>query len=258
MHSAREIESGPSKRMPDPPYSGATLVSHLVMQLKDLISEQSLSPGDKIPSESAICAHFGISRSTAREALKVLEQEGLVKAIRGHGRFLTTRSAVTVKSPVTEYQSITEMLQSRGFEMTDVVLKAEESTATSEEAQALGISVGDPTIHLVRLRLANGEPAVLCVGTVIREAFPGPLQFRDWRGSVVTMLDMNGYSIRSAAATIKAIELPEDYAHSFSLDGFGPWLLTEEICFTDNMTRVMLALDYHRGDLFSLEVVRNR
>lgn len=235
-----------------------SLVAELTGNLRELIVQLGIKPGEKIPSESSICNTFGVSRSTAREALKVLEQEGILEAVRGQGRFLTGDSVVTVKSPVTEYQSVTEMLQSRGFEITDVVLRVEESQAQGDVAVQLGIAQGDPVIELVRLRLANGEPAVLCVGTIVRSAFPGPLKYRDWRGSVVSMLDANGFAIRSAAATIKAVQLPDEYSETYTLDGLGPWLLTEEVCYLGDMTAVMVALDYHRGDLFSLEVARKR
>ncbi|MFV0427010.1 MAG: GntR family transcriptional regulator [Beutenbergiaceae bacterium] len=238
--------------------AAGSLVADLTGKLRELIAQLGVRPGEKIPSESSICKTFGVSRSTAREALKVLEQEGIVRAVRGDGRYLTGDRVVTVKSPVTEYQSVTEMLESRGFEIADVVLRVQESQAQSEVAMQLGIAQGDPVIELTRLRLANGEPAVLCVATVVRDAFVGPLKFRDWRGSVVSMLDANGFAIRSAAATIKAVELPPEYAENYSLGDRGPWLLTEEVCYLGDMTPVMVALDYHRGDLFSLEVARKR
>lgn len=241
-----------------PATPGLSRVDDLVARLRELITELDIKPGEKIPSESNVCQRFGVSRSTAREALKVLEQDGVVEAVRGQGRFLTRNRSVTVKSSVTEYQSVTEMLRSRGFEITDIVLHVEESTATHDEAERLKIKLNEPTVRLIRLRLANGEPAVLCAATIVRDAFPGNLKYRDWRGSVVKMLDANGLVIRSAAATIRAVSLPQAYVDDYALGGFGPWLLTEEVCYLGDMTPVMVAFDYHRGDLFSLDVARRR
>ena len=67
----------------------------IVDQIKVLIRDGKLKPGDRLPSERDLCQRFGVSRVTVREALRVLEASGLV-AIRvgAHGgAFLTTPSA---------------------------------------------------------------------------------------------------------------------------------------------------------------------
>jgi DNA-binding FadR family transcriptional regulator len=65
-----------------------------VPKMAELVSERlrrqiirgDLSTGDALPSESALMARFGVSRPTLREALRVLESEGLITVRRGaHG-----------------------------------------------------------------------------------------------------------------------------------------------------------------------------
>ncbi len=53
--------------------------SDLVAQeIKRLITEKNLSPGDRLPRESELQAQFQVSKGTIREALKSLEVQGLV------------------------------------------------------------------------------------------------------------------------------------------------------------------------------------
>ncbi|MGP4023201.1 FadR/GntR family transcriptional regulator [Actinomadura sp. 3N407] len=52
-------------------------------QLRELILDGSLAPGDRLPPEGEIGGNFGVSRSTVREALRVLASQGLVKTVRG-------------------------------------------------------------------------------------------------------------------------------------------------------------------------------
>ncbi|GAB2829601.1 FadR/GntR family transcriptional regulator [Actinocorallia aurea] len=52
-------------------------------QLRDLILDGSLAPGDRLPPENEIGGNFGVSRSTVREALRVLTSQGLVRTARG-------------------------------------------------------------------------------------------------------------------------------------------------------------------------------
>lgn len=63
----------------------------LYMQVADKLREQiyqhELSPGDAI-DEMALCERFGISRTPLREALKVLNSEGLIELIPRRGSFV--------------------------------------------------------------------------------------------------------------------------------------------------------------------------
>lgn len=52
-------------------------------EIKRLITEHDLHPGDKLPRENELQAMFGVSKSTMREALKSLEVQGLVKISTG-------------------------------------------------------------------------------------------------------------------------------------------------------------------------------
>lgn len=51
----------------------------IVEQIRLLLKEERLKPGDRLPSERELCVHFGVSRVTVREALRILEAGGLVE-----------------------------------------------------------------------------------------------------------------------------------------------------------------------------------
>ena len=60
-------------------------------QLRDLILSGWLQDGERLPSEDALAGQFGASRSTVREALRLLSSERLVTTVRGvnGGTFVT-------------------------------------------------------------------------------------------------------------------------------------------------------------------------
>ncbi|MDO5625124.1 MAG: FCD domain-containing protein [Pseudomonadota bacterium] len=54
-------------------------------EIKRLITEHDLEPGDRLPRESELQAQFGVSKGTMREALKSLEVQGLLRISTGPG-----------------------------------------------------------------------------------------------------------------------------------------------------------------------------
>lgn len=52
-------------------------------QLRELIVGGSLAPGDRLPVEADLSSGFGVSRSTVREALRLLGSQGLIQTVRG-------------------------------------------------------------------------------------------------------------------------------------------------------------------------------
>lgn len=60
----------------------------IVQNLINLISEQKLVPGDKLPSERALCEMIGVSRPALREALKALQVMNIVTIRQGSGAYV--------------------------------------------------------------------------------------------------------------------------------------------------------------------------
>ncbi|MEU8321177.1 winged helix-turn-helix domain-containing protein [Nonomuraea sp. NPDC048881] len=60
----------------------------IAARLREQIVHGDLGPGAGLPSEAELRRQFGVSRNTVRQALSVLEHEGLVVAEHGRGRFV--------------------------------------------------------------------------------------------------------------------------------------------------------------------------
>jgi DNA-binding FadR family transcriptional regulator len=62
-----------------------TLHEQLAEQLLRLVADQHLTPGDFLPSATAIADDFGVSRPVVREALRTLEARGVIRTENGRG-----------------------------------------------------------------------------------------------------------------------------------------------------------------------------
>ena len=62
------------------PVRPVRLYQRIVEQVEDALARGELKPGQRLPSERDLVAQFGASRSTVREALRVLESNGVVQS----------------------------------------------------------------------------------------------------------------------------------------------------------------------------------
>jgi GntR family transcriptional repressor for pyruvate dehydrogenase complex len=96
------------------PVARETTTSRLAEALRTLIAEQ-LEPGDKLPSERALCQMYGVGRTTLREALRILQSQELVSVQAGRGAYVTAPREGTPFSQWPELLETTveELLQIR-------------------------------------------------------------------------------------------------------------------------------------------------
>lgn len=163
----------------------------IVDQIKVLLRDGKLKPGDRLPSERDLCQRFGVSRVTVREALRVLEAGGLVEirvGARG-GAFLTTPSSERLGEGLADLLRLSpltaaEVTEARMvFELGIIPMAVER--ATDEDVAALVAMVGEAQVALksdtytmamsaafhVRIATCTHNPAI----EMLVRSFHGPL-----------------------------------------------------------------------------------
>jgi GntR family transcriptional regulator, transcriptional repressor for pyruvate dehydrogenase complex len=83
----------------------------IVEQIRLLIRQGQLKPGDRLPAERDLCERFQVSRVTIREALRVLEAAGLIEirvGARG-GAFVTAPSSLRVGEGITDLLTMSSL-----------------------------------------------------------------------------------------------------------------------------------------------------
>ena len=76
------------------PLRRTSLVSEVVTLLREVIENQGLQPGDRLPTEAELVASLEVSRPVLREAVSQLESLGLIQVRRGLGMFVGDRSSL--------------------------------------------------------------------------------------------------------------------------------------------------------------------
>jgi len=157
-----------------------TLVIQLRDRIADLIRDEGLNPGDKLPTEAQLTQRFKISRPALREALKLLEQDSIIYVEHGRGRFVSAMSAVQVDRPITVFESVTDMARHYGYATANKVLSVAEEAPDATTAEQLRLQPGERVIRLERLRLHKDEPILYCVDFIPRSIIPLRLYDVDW------------------------------------------------------------------------------
>src|SRR5215210_4551406 len=72
----------------------------LITIFKQLIAEGVLKPGGRVPAERELAENFGVSRSSLRQALKVLEIMGVISQRVGDGTYVNSDASSLLGEPL--------------------------------------------------------------------------------------------------------------------------------------------------------------
>lgn len=221
-----------------------------------MIEKDGLAIGTQLPSESDLATTFEVGRSTVREALKLLEEDGRVHVRHGYGRFVAQIHAV--EAPITKLESVTEMAERLGFQVSRRVLDLTSGRARPDEMQALGLQAGADVVRLTRLWTQEDDPLIYSVDVLARSLLGSEPEAVDWTGSLLAMLEQLGHRLVATTALIRAARIPEAAKKEVGAHANDPWLLLVQRGSVADGTPVLYSHDYHRGDLFTFEALRRR
>ncbi|MFF3749519.1 GntR family transcriptional regulator [Streptomyces sp. NPDC002018] len=135
--------------------------------LRDAIQAGEYGPGDRLPGENDLMATFEVARMTARQALSVLQSEGLTESRKGAGVFVRTFRPLRRKGIQRLAQS--QWGEGRSIWSADTddrtlvvdQMRVTEEAAPERIATVLGIESGEATWVRSRRFVLDGKPILL-------------------------------------------------------------------------------------------------
>ncbi|AUG80471.1 GntR family transcriptional regulator [Kitasatospora sp. MMS16-BH015] len=158
--------------------------------------------GQPVPSESQLCAEFGVSRGPVRQALATLRREGSL--VGGQGKPPVARRTAP-SQPFATFLSFTQWAESIGRVPGQRTLEVARRRASPESAARLGLTEGEFVVELVRLRLLDGVPAMVERSSFLAGVGAYLFDFDPDAGSVYAELLRRGVGLHHARHTIDAI-----------------------------------------------------
>ena len=224
-------------------------------QLADILREiiqDSLSGNrtELLPSENELVVTYQVSRATVRQALNLLEREGLVHKVKGKGTYISKHR---VRYPLTKLVPTTEDMQRRGWIAGVKVLSFEEIKTHSPITESLEIDPGDKVYELCRLRLGNDQPVGLQWAYLPVKICPGLIEYNLTTSLTQVMEEVFGLVFWSAHEFLRA-RLPTSFeAQHLQIPTKLPVIYMERITFTPEGKPVEFLQSVWRSDKYEYE-----
>ncbi|HQK94035.1 MAG TPA: GntR family transcriptional regulator [Armatimonadota bacterium] len=230
------------------------LYYQIAENLRQAIRDLEAAPeGERagLPTEVELCRQFGVSRGPVRQALQLLEREGLVSRERGRGTFVARRR---LTHELTKLCSVTADMEARGWRPGAQVLRVQAMAPPAHVRHALGLAQGENVWEVYRLRLADDEPVSLQWCYIPCTLTPG-LPVQDLAGSLWRIFsDQYGLKLAFAEQTLRTRRATPDEARLLHIEkGEALFVITRTI-YDDQTRPVQYLHSLWRGDRYDFTV----
>jgi len=181
----------------------------LHFQLADLLERRILDgawpSGTRLPAEPAIAERLALSRTTVRQALARLEQQGLIERIKGRGTFVASseRRSWLLQSSEGFFQ---DEVERHGRIVTSTILRQALEPLPAWATDALGLPRDARGVTVERLRSVDGHVALYVVNHLIESCADAILGMADGSESLYARLRAAlGLEVAGGRRTLEAV-----------------------------------------------------
>jgi DNA-binding GntR family transcriptional regulator len=230
--------------------NASSLYRGLAAKLREAIATGVYEIGQRLPTEHDLCDAHDVSRHTAREALRLLEEEGLIARRRGAGTIVVSTSG---QRPFMQtVGEVADLLQYARDARLEIRLTSSDPFQENE-AYVLGLDQKTKWVRIDGLRRTDRDAAPIALTRIFVRAdlCPPRSDIDEWRGALNELISQRtGVSPARITQEIAAVGLSRVEARQLDAEQGAPALRTVRRYF-DAKNRVFQAsISLHPGDRF--------
>jgi GntR family transcriptional regulator len=204
----------------------------LYLQVKDTmikrIQEKEWAPNSMIPTENELMIEFNVSRTTIRQAVSILVQEGILEKKQGKGTIVKPQVFV---GSLGKLKGFAEEALENGIVPSSKLLSVKTSRDFTKEKSLLNVPMEDEIVVIERLRFANQTPVAI-ERTCWPYSIGKVLLYQDLDGAnFYDILEEQNIVLRTANEKIKAINATLFEADLLGIRGGQALLQMERLSF---------------------------
>ncbi len=217
----------------------------------------------RIPSETILADELQVSRTTIRDALSRLENEGVIYRKQGAGTFVN-QPGLQIKTRLEEIWSYEDVIAAHGYTPSTQILALRRELAGEETAVSLQIDPTDEILRVEKLFLADGQPVILAHNLIAVELSEAEL---DFHAPIYEVLRGNGLPHGRGGSRqqltyylseiVPAIAKPT-LAKILQIQPNTPLLSFNEIGYNAKNKPILKSISYFRDDLLRLRLIRRQ
>ena len=212
----------------------------------------------RIPSETDLANELGVSRTTIRDALSRLENEGAVYRRQGSGTYVN-KPGLQIHTRLEEIWSYEAVLRAHGYTPSTLILSARLETAGEREIAELDVTPGEEIIAVEKLFLEDDEPVILTVNRIPSRLITAPFTTADWHKPIYQFLwDYGQQRLAYYLSEIVPIIADERLGATLHIETGKALLSFDEVGYNEENDAIMLASSFIRDDLLRLRLIRRR
>lgn len=229
----------------------------LAETIRQAIKGGKLKAGDRLPSEPVFAGQLGVSRTTLRDAVRILISEGALKRFRGIGTFVSDHPLINLQEGLESLFSTTDMIRQQGYEPGTSECDWEIIPAPENLANILDLAPGTHVYHFSRTRTANGIPVIQCEEYLPASMIePEKNLTRDTDWSLYELLKKSSFAIHSATCKIHPMVADQRLASRLKVSKNHSLLLLRQVHYTSESKPVLYCENYHNSSIIEFHIVR--
>jgi GntR family transcriptional regulator len=215
--------------------------------LKGEINSGRWRVGAQLPSERELCEKFDLSRTTVREAIDALVNDGLLRRERGRGTFVAEPKILEglLQTPT----GFTDSMHQQGYNVVTKVLSMEIGAPPPSVIRELRLDPDEKVTIIERLRFVLDEPILLVTSYVPVKLAPDLINEDLSTNSLYQLLikkyNLTPYRAKRYMESVAAIDLE---ARHLQIRTGAPLMLIESTAYLQDGTPLEYFKARHRGD----------